>query len=68
MCTWAALNDNARQAKILWTITEPCSNLEFQKLPFAQNLRISSLSYDMAGHAKQCVERFCESANKTASE
>ena len=29
MYTWAALNDNAKFAKILWTITEPCSNREF---------------------------------------
>ena len=27
----AALNDNAKQAKILWTITEPCSNREFPR-------------------------------------
>ena len=27
-----------------------------EKLPFPQNLRISSWSYDMAGHAKKCVE------------
>ena len=27
------------------------------KLPFPQNLRISSWSYDMVGHAKKCVER-----------
>ena len=62
MCTWDALNDNAKQAKVLWTITEPCSNREFpregaEKWPFPQNLRISSWSYDMAGHAKKCVER-----------
>ena len=25
-----------------------------EKLPFPQNLRISSWSYDMAGHAKKC--------------
>ena len=36
-----------------------------EKLPFPQNLRISSCSYDMAGHAKKCVERYCESANNT---
>ena len=36
-----------------------------EKLPFPQNLRISSWSYDMEGHAKKCVERFCELANKT---
>ena len=36
-----------------------------EKLPIPQNLHISSRSYDMAGHAKKCVERFCELANKT---
>ena len=55
------------------TITEPCSNREFQregteKLPFPQNLRISSWSYDMEGHAKKCVERYCELANKTTQQ
>ena len=69
MFSWAALKDNVKLAKILWTITEPCSNREFprgvEKLPFPQNLRISSWSYDMAGHAKKCVERYCELANKT---
>ena len=29
-----------------------------EKLPFPQNLRISSWSYDMDGHAKKCVERY----------
>ena len=36
-----------------------------EKLPFIQNLRISSLSHDMAGHAKKCVERYCDLSNKT---
>ena len=35
-----------------------------QKLPFPQNLRNSSWSYDMVGHAKKCVERYCELAKK----
>ena len=35
-----------------------------EKLPFPQNLRISSWSYDMAGHSKKCVERYCELANR----
>ena len=35
-----------------------------EKLPFPQNLRISSWSYD---HAKKCVERYCELANKDDS-
>ena len=38
------------------------------KLPFPQNIRISSWSYDMAGHAKKCVERYCELANKTTQQ
>ena len=70
MFSWVALNDNARSAKILLTITEPCSKREFQRreqknLPFHQNIRISSWSYDMEGHAQKCVERYCEPANKT---
>ena len=39
-----------------------------EKLPFPQNLRISSRSYDMAVHAKKCVERYCELANKTTQQ
>ena len=39
-----------------------------EKLPFPQNIRISSLSCDMAGHAKKCVERYCELANKTTQQ
>ena len=38
-----------------------------EKLPFPQNLRISSWSYDMEGHAKKCVERY-ELANKTTQQ
>ena len=39
-----------------------------EKLSFPQNLRISSWSYDMEGHAKKCVERCCELANKTTQQ
>ena len=39
-----------------------------EKLPFSQNNRISSWSYDMVGHAKKCVERYCELANKTTQQ
>ena len=39
-----------------------------EKLPFPQNLRVSSWSYDMVGHAKKCVERYCELANKTTQQ
>ena len=39
-----------------------------EKLPFPQHIRIPSWSYDMAGHAKKCVERYCELANKTTQQ
>ena len=39
-----------------------------ENLPYSQNLRISSWSYDMEGHAKKCVERYCELANKTTQQ
>ena len=39
-----------------------------QKLAFSRNLRISSWSYDMVGHAKKCVERYCELENKTTQQ
>ena len=39
-----------------------------EKLPYSENLRISWWSYDMAGHAKKCVERYCELANRTTQQ
>ena len=39
-----------------------------EKLRCSGNLRISPWSYDMAGHAKKCVERYCELANKTTQQ
>ena len=36
-----------------------------EKLPYSENFRISSCSYDRDGHAKKYVERYCELANKT---
>ena len=37
-----------------------------EKLPCSEKLRISSSwSYDMEGHPKKCVERYCELANKS---
>ena len=41
------------------------SAVRTEKLPYSENLRISSWSYDMEGHAKKWVERYCELANKT---
>ena len=39
-----------------------------EKLPCSENHRISSWSNDMEGHAKKCVERYCELANKTTQQ
>ena len=39
-----------------------------EKVPCSENLSISSWSYDMEGHAKKCVERYCELANKTTQQ
>ena len=39
-----------------------------EKLTFSQNFRISSRSYDMEGHAKKCVERYFELANRTTQQ
>ena len=36
-----------------------------EKLLCSENMSISSWSYDMEGHAKNCVERYCELANET---
>ena len=39
-----------------------------EKLPCSENLCIYSWSYDMEGHAKKCVERYCELANRTTQQ
>ena len=39
-----------------------------ENLPCSENLCISSWSYDMEGHAKRCVERYCELANRTTQQ
>ena len=44
------------------------SAVRTEKLPFPLNIRISSWSYDMEGHAKKCLERYCELANKTTQQ
>ena len=44
------------------------SAVRAEKIPFPQNLRISSWSHNMAGHAKKCVKRYCELANKTTQQ
>ena len=39
-----------------------------EKLPCSENLRVSSWSHDMEGHAKKCVERYCELGNRTTQQ
>ena len=39
-----------------------------QKLPSLESPKISSRPFDMEGHAKKCVERYCELANKTTQQ
>ena len=39
-----------------------------EKLPYSEIVRISSLSYDMEGDGKKCVERYCELAHKTSQQ
>ena len=39
-----------------------------EKLPYSENFRISSWSYDMEGHAKKCVQRYCELAKRTTQQ
>ena len=39
-----------------------------EKIPCSGNLSISSWSYDTEGHAKKCMERYCELANRTTQQ
>ena len=39
-----------------------------EKLPYSENFRFSSWSFEMDGYAKKCVERYCELANKTTQQ
>ena len=39
-----------------------------EKLPYSENFHVSSWSYDMEGHAKKCVERHLELADKTTQQ
>ena len=39
-----------------------------EKLPCSENLCVSAWSYEMEGHAKKCVVRYCELANKTTQQ
>ena len=75
MFFWVALNENVKQAKILWTIFEICLNpkslLGLRKshlilINLAQTFPHGPNGVD--GHAKKWVERYCELANKTTQQ
>ena len=65
-----------RQCEISKDIVDNCRTMfesrisqgATEKLPCSENFRISSWSYDMEGHAKKCVERYCELANRTTQQ
>ena len=72
---WDALNESAKRAKTLWEnyrnmFESGISAGAKEKLPCSgkPDADISSWSYDMEGHAKKCVERCCELANKTTQQ
>ena len=62
------VKDNVKYAKILLTVTEPCSNPEFPQEELKNYHARKIFAYDMEGHAKKCVERYCELANKTTQQ
>ena len=73
MYTWCVLKDQCEISKDIVdnyrTMFESrISAGALEKLPCSENLSISSWSYDMEGHAKKCVERYCELANKTTQQ
>ena len=73
MYIWAVLKDNVKLSTDIVhnyrTMFESrISAWATEKLPCTENLSISSWSYDMEGHAKKCVERYCELANKTTQQ
>ena len=64
MYTWDALKDNEISKDIVDNyrimFESRISAGRTEKLPYSENFRISSWFYDMEGHAKKCVERYCE--------
>ena len=74
MFTGSALKDNVKQAKILLTITESCSNPEFpqkprKKLPSPANTEYFYVVLRYRRSCQEvCVERYCELADKTTQQ
>ena len=61
-CIWDALTENANRMKPSLNSTQRCSNHVFLLEP--PQAHTVARSYDMEGHARKCVERYCELANK----
>ena len=65
-----------RQCEISKDIVDNCrtmfesriSTRATENLPCSENMSISSWSYDREGHAKKCVERYCELATRTTQQ
>ena len=78
MFIWVALKENVKQAKMLWAVCTLDNYRHMfesritagatEKLTCSEHLRISSWFNDMEGHAKKCVERYCELANMTTQQ
>ena len=65
MFSWDALQRQCEISKDIVDITEPCLNREFQReeQKSFHTLKIFVFLHDlddMEGHAKKCVERYCE--------
>ena len=54
------------ESRISARATEKSPETKATRKPDAET--ISSWSYDMEGHAKKCMERYCELANKTTEQ
>ena len=69
MHTWDVLNDNEKSKDIVdkyrAMFESRISAGSAEKFPYSENLSFSSLSCDIEGHAKKCVERYCEVAHRT---
>ena len=71
MCIWGVLNVNANRTKLFIESTEKMFESRIsagatEKLPGWEKPHAKTVawSYDLEGHAKKCVERYCELANK----
>ena len=71
MYIWDAINVNANRMKLLLRNIQRCVNHVFlleqlKKLPGCETPHAKTVawSYEMEGHARKCVERHCELANK----